>query len=160
MPVGTMNEITKAVGHINIETHPSFLRLKDEGFEWVTKENFDEKFLNLEGLKMAIFSEDPNAKRVTVDIAVIAPELKKAFAGTLTKTVFTAFEDSRAIGSRWGIFGMPAVALFMDTVYLGAVEGLKDWNTYCKEISEIVVREKAPTKRVFVVNSDTQNEKD
>ncbi len=156
MPVGKINDVTRKDGQIDASKHPVFCRLfEKEGFEWVD-ENQWEAFLKVEGFKMAIFSEDPNAKRVTLDIAVIAPELKKAFAGTLVKTVFTPFLKSRAMASHYGITGLPAVALFRDDVYLGAVEGLKDWNTYCAELSEIVVREKAPARRVAFVSATKQ----
>ena len=50
---------------------------------------------------------------------------------------------------------MPAVALFRDSVYLGAVQGLKDWNEYCRQLSEIVVREKSPVRRVAFMQEKT-----
>lgn len=157
MPVGKINDVTRKDGQIDAAKHPVFCRLfEKEGFEWVDEEAW-EAFLKVEGFKMAIFSEDPNAKRVTLDIAVIAPELKKAFAGTLVKTVFTPFLKSRAMASHYGITGLPAVALFRDDVYLGAVEGLKDWNTYCAQLSEIVVREKAPARRVAFVSAKKES---
>ena len=153
MPVGKINDVTREAGQIDASKHPVFCRLfEKEGFEWVDEDAW-ESFLKIEGFKMAIFSEDPNAKRVTLDIAVIAPELKKAFAGTLVKTVFTPFLKSRAMASHYGITGLPAVALFRDDGYLGAVEGLKDWNTYCANLSEIVLREKAPARRVAFVSA-------
>ncbi len=157
MPVGKINDITREAGQIDAAKHPVFCRLfEKEGFEWLGEDKWD-AFLKVEGFKMAIFSEDPNAKRVTLDIAVIAPELKRAFAGTLVKTIFTPFVKSRAMASRYGITGLPAVALFRDDVYLGAVQGLKDWNTYCAELSEIVLREKAPTRRVTFVNATKES---
>ena len=107
----------------------------------------------MKGVGFAVWA--PNAKRVSLDIAVIAPELKKAFAGALTETVFTRFNESRALAGRFGITGMPAVALFRDSVYLGAVQGLKDWNEYCRQLSEIVVREKAPVRRVAFMQEKT-----
>jgi len=158
MPTGRMNDVTKALGQIDVKTHPLFSRLfHQEGFSWIDEDEV-EAFLHTPGFKMVIFAEDPNAKRVTVDIAVIAPELKKAFAGILVKTVFARFDKARAIASRWGITGLPAVALFRDDVYLGATQGLKDWNTYCRELSEIVVREKAPARRVSLVAATQQEQ--
>ena len=144
MPVGKMNTVTRSVGQVDETTHPAYRRLFErEGFTWVDGTTFD-AFLSAEGFKMVVFSEDP-----------IAPELKKAFAGTLTETVFTRFNESRALAGRFGITGMPAVALFRDSVYLGAVQGLKDWNEYCRQLSEIVVREKAPVRRVAFMQEKT-----
>ena len=154
MPVGKMNSVTRTVGQVDVTTHPAYRRLfEKEGFTWVDGAAF-EAFLSAEGFKMAVFSEDPNVKRVSLDIAVIAPELKKAFAGTLSQTVFTRFNESRALAGRFGISGLPAVALFRDSVYLGAVQGLKDWNEYCRQLSEIVVREKAPVRRVAFIQEN------
>lgn len=153
MPTGKMNDVTRLAGHIDVKTHPAFQRLfEKEGFSWIDEDGFAE-FLASEGFKMVIFADEPNAKRVTLDVAVIAPELKKAFAGALSQTVFYRFEKARAAASRYGITGLPAVALFRDSVYLGAVEGLKDWNEYCRQLSEIVVREKAPVRRVAFIDA-------
>ena len=133
MPVGKMNTVTRSVGQVDATTHPAYRRLfESEGFTWADGATF-EAFLAAEGFKMAIFS----------------------FAGALTRTVFTRFNESRALAGRFGITGLPAVALFRDSVYLGAVQGLKDWNEYCRQLSEIVVREKAPVRRVAFIQENT-----
>ena len=155
MPVGKMNTVTRSVGQVDVTTHPAYRRLFErEGIKWVGGTTCA-AVLCAAGVKMGVFYGRPNAKPVTVDHALIAPELKKAFAGTLTETVFTRFNESRALAGRFGITGMPAVALFRDSVYLGAVQGLKDWNEYCRQLSEIVVREKAPVRRVAFMQEKT-----
>lgn len=145
-----MSEATKRDGQVNLATHPSFVRLMQEGFTWVDEEDLN-AFLAKEGLKMLIFADDPNARRVTIDIAVIAPELKKAFAGTLSATAFARFGKSRAMASRFGLSNMPAVAIFMGADLMGAVQGLKDWNGYCEELTKILTQPSLPKKRITLV---------
>ncbi len=148
-----MNELTKTLAHIDIESHPNFVRLHQEaGFDWL-QENDVENFLIHDGLKMAVFADDPNARKETMDIVVIAPELKKAFAGTLTKTVFAHPQTARAIASRWGLRSMPAVALFRDQDFLGAVQGLQTWNDYCQKLAEIV-QQKQSAPRIIALKSE------
>jgi hypothetical protein len=72
-----MNEITKSIAHIDTQTHPCFVRLHQQaGFKILNEANLD-AFLHYEGLKLAIFADDPNNRKETMDIVVIAPELKK-----------------------------------------------------------------------------------
>ena len=117
-----MTSYTTEDAKIDPKTNPLFQRLfGKEGFLPLNEANLDE-FLAAPGLKMAVFAEDPNAKRVTMDIVVIAPELKRAFAGALADARFADLVESRALAARWGLRRFPAVALFRDNVFLGAVE--------------------------------------
>ncbi len=135
---------------IHPETHPLFQRLYgEEGFAPLSGADLDE-FLTEPGLKMVVFAEDPNAKRVTMDIVVIAPELKKAFQGTLSDTRFADMQEARALGARWGLRRFPAVALFRDATFLGAVEALQPWETYCRMLAEIVQRKEAPARTIAI----------
>ena len=73
MPVGKMNTVTRSVGQVDVTTHPAYRRLLErEGFTWVDGTTFD-AFLSAEGFKMAVYSEYPKAKRVSLDKADIAP---------------------------------------------------------------------------------------
>ena len=148
-----MNELTKNIAHIDIETNPNFIRLREqEGFEMLYESGVD-VFVAYEGLKMAVFADDPNQRKETMDIVVIAPELKKAFGNTLSKTVFAHPQTARAIASRWGVRNMPAVALFRDKDFLGAVQGLQSWNDYCEKIASIVQKQHS-APRVIALKSE------
>ena len=100
-----MTPYTTEDAKIDPKTNPLFQRLfGKEGFLPLNEANLEE-FLAVPGLKMAVFAEDPNAKRVTMDIVVIAPELKKAFAGALSDTgACGAFPPWRSFAtmSFWG----------------------------------------------------------
>ena len=65
------------VSQIDPENHPLFNRLwTTEGFERLTSESV-EKFLDTPGLKIALFGDDPNNQKETLDILVIGAELKR-----------------------------------------------------------------------------------
>ena len=88
-----MTPYTTEDAKIDPKTNPLFQRLfGKEGFLPLNEANLEE-FLAVPGLKMAVFAEDPNAKRVTMDIVVIAPELKKAFAGALDRALRAVNSD-------------------------------------------------------------------
>ena len=71
------------VSQIDPENHPLFNRLwTTEGFERLTSESV-EKFLDTPGLKIALFGDDPNNQKETLDILVIGAELKKAIEAAL-----------------------------------------------------------------------------
>lgn len=142
---------------IDPKTNPLFQRLFGEaGFTLLNEANLDE-FLAAPGLKMAVFAEDPNAKRVTMDIVVIAPELKKAFAGALSETRFADLAEARALAARWGLRRFPAVALFRENVFLGAVEALQPWETYCRQLGEIARRTEAPARTIAITPVSTSS---
>ena len=148
-----MNTITKSIAHIDTQTHPCFVRLRDQaGFEILNEDNL-EAFLDLEGIKMAVFADDPNARKETMDIVVIAPELKKAFGNTLSQGVLADFMVARAIAARWGLRSMPAVALFRNREFLGAVQGLQTWDDYCQKLVSIMQKPQS-TPRVIALKSE------
>ncbi len=152
-----MTSYTTEDAKIDPKTNPLFQRLfGKEGFLPLNEANLDE-FLAAPGLKMAVFAEDPNAKRVTMDIVVIAPELKKAFAGALSDTRFADLAEARALAARWGLRRFPAVALFRDRIFLGAVEALQPWETYCRQLGEIARRTEAPARTIAIAPVSTSS---
>ena len=71
------------VSQIDPENHPLFNRLwTTEGFQRLTSESV-EKFLDTPGLKIALFGDDPNNQKETLDILVIGAELKKSIEAAL-----------------------------------------------------------------------------
>jgi len=150
-----MNTITKSIAHIDTQTHPCFVRLRDQaGFEVLNEANL-ENFLSTEGLKMAVFADDPNTRKETMDIVVIAPELKKAFGDTLAKGVFADFLVARAIAARWGLRSMPAIALFQDREFLGAIQGLQTWDDYCQKLVNIMQKPQTSPRVIALMSEET-----
>ena len=152
-----MNTITKSIAHIDTRTHPCFIRLHQQaGFD-VLNENNLEAFLNKEGLKLAVFADDPNSRKETMDIVVIAPELKKAFGDTLSQSMFADFVVARAIAARWGLRSMPAVALFQDRDFLGAIQGLQTWDDYCQKLVTIIQKPQSGPRVIALMSNHDEN---
>ena len=145
------NAVTAEINRLDIAEHPAFKRLFGQaGFSLIDSSQLEE-FLKIEGLKMLVFADDPNERKTTMDMAVIAPELKKAFSGTLAATAWAQFKEARSMASRWGLRSMPAVAIFRDSDFLGAVQGLKTWSEYCSLLSEIVLRDKPAARTIAIM---------
>ena len=86
-----LNPVTEQLARIDPETHPIFKRLfAVAGFHKIDESTID-AFLGVAGLKLAVFADDPNNRKTTLDIAVIAPEIKKAFDGVFSQCVFADF---------------------------------------------------------------------
>ena len=151
------NAVTAQINQLDMASHPVFKRLFGEaGFQWLTSQEL-ENFISLDGLKMLVFADDPNERKTTLDIAVIAPELKKAFNGALTATAWADFKESRSMAARWGLRSMPVVAIFQNKDLLGAVQGLKPWDEYCSLLSEIVIRNKPVVRTIAIMPVEKQD---
>lgn len=145
------NAVTAEINRIEISEHPVFKRLFAEaGFTLLDCVRIQD-FLAASGLKMLVFADDPNERKTTLDMAVIAPELKKAFSGTLSLTAWADFKEARSLALRWSLRSLPAVAIFLDANFLGAVQGLKPWDEYCRLLSEIVRQDKPAVRTIAIM---------
>lgn len=145
------NTVTAEINRIEIGKHSIFKRLfEQEGFTLLNSAQLTD-FLAAPGLKMLVFADDPNERKTTLDMAVIAPELKKAFSGTLSLTAWADFKEARSLALRWGLRSLPAVAIFLDANFLGAVQGLKPWDEYCRLLSEIVRQDKPAIRTIAIM---------
>ena len=135
------------VSQIDPENHPLFNRLwTTEGFQRLTSESV-EKFL------------DTNNQKETLDILVIGAELKKAIEAALAPengAWMSDVKEGRALAARWGMRKLPAVALFRGSIYLGACQGLKDWDEYLRELAEIAARTEAPKRTISILPAGGQ----
>ncbi len=76
----------------------------------------------------------------TDDVAVILPELVKAFAGRFEVAV-VSFESQRELQLKFRFSKYPALVFLKDGEYLGAVTGVLDWSDYLAEIETILAAE-------------------
>lgn len=143
-----MSRFTKVVV-IDPATHPGFVRMREkEGFTEFGEAEVD-AMVKAPGLKFVVFADDPNKQKETLDIVVIAPEVKKTLPQVESAWV-TDTAVGRALAARWGMRKLPAVALFRGEAFLDAVEGLSDWGAYEAGLAEIASRT-APQKRTIAV---------
>lgn len=132
-----LNDPTRLMTLIDVDRHPAFIRLwGTEGFERLNEENF-KRFTEKPGLLLAVFADSPTTFKESIDMAVIAPEIARAFAAHLAGKGFTDPAVGRAIAARFGLTRLPAVGFFRDGEFLGALQGLQDWDAYLKGLAEI-----------------------
>jgi len=119
-------------------THPLIQRLHDDyGYPEVTLQTHDD-FISQPGITVLFFAGDPKLFRDTTDVAVVLPELVKAFEGALIPGV-VAVGDGKALQQHYGFTAWPSLVLLRDGGYLGTLTGIHNWSEYLQEISELVV---------------------
>ena len=94
-------------------------------------------FLAEGGECVLFFTGDPERYKETDDVAVVLPELLKAFGGRLQAGV-VAREAERELDERYGFGVRPALAFFREGQYLGAITRMQDWDVYLQRIPEIL----------------------
>jgi hydrogenase-1 operon protein HyaE len=117
--------------------HPLLLQLfTRHGFAEVDTETID-AFAGQPGHTLLLFTEDPRRYKETLDIAVIVPEIARAFAGRFRVGVLLP-DAARACQPRYGFRRWPAFVMLKDGAYVGAVDGLRDWGEYGAEVARLL----------------------
>lgn len=128
---------------IDPHTHPVFRRLFDQlGYPEVDEASFA-AFIAEPGFTLLMFTEDPARFRETLDLAVIAPEVAKAFDNVFRVGVILP-AAARALHAKYGFMRWPALVLLRDGQYLGVIDGLRNWDEYLNEIARLLTSE--PTR--------------
>jgi len=123
--------------------HPLLAQLfTKHGFAAITADNLD-AFVAAPGHALLMFTEDPLRVKETLDLAVIVPELARAFAGRFRVGVLLP-ESARPLHTRYGFRRWPAFVVLRDGAYVGAVEGLRNWDEYLDDLARLL--EAPPTR--------------
>jgi hydrogenase-1 operon protein HyaE len=123
--------------------HPLFEQLATRhGFTELTAESFDE-WIGAPGNALVVFVEEPAKIKESLDLAVIAPELVRAFPGALRAAALMP-SAARALAVRYGLRRWPALVVLRDGGYVGAIEGLRSWDEYLGEFGRLLA---APVTR-------------
>jgi len=112
------------------------------GFTEVRAENFA-AFTEAAGHTLLLFTEDPIRIKETLDVAVIVPEIVRAFPGRFAVGVLLP-EAARAFQPRYGFRRWPAFVMLKDGQYVGAVDGLRNWAEYIEDVARLLAA--APTR--------------
>lgn len=106
------------------------------------------------GHVLLVFTEDPLRFKETLDLAVIAPEIARAFAGRLRTGVFFP-AVSRKAAARYGFARWPALVVLKDGEYVGAIDGLRNWDEYLTEMQQLLTAapRRAPTVGIAVTSA-------
>jgi len=120
------------------------------GFTEVRAENFA-AFAQAQGHTLLLFTEDPFRIKETLDLAVIVPEIVRAFPGRFAVGVLLP-EAARAFQPRYGFRRWPAVVMLKDGQYVGAVDGLRNWDEYLEDVAGLLAAApaRAPTVGIAV----------
>jgi hydrogenase-1 operon protein HyaE len=120
--------------------HPLIQRLYDEfGYPEVTLETHQD-FVSQPGITVLFFAGDPKRFRDTTDVAVVLPELVKAFEGALRPGVVAA-DAGQALQQYYGFTAWPALVFLRDGGYLGNITGIQNWSDYLHDISKLIAAE-------------------
>jgi hydrogenase-1 operon protein HyaE len=117
--------------------HPLLARLVVEtGASVLDPQSFD-GWARQPGDAMLVFAEDPDRYKETLDLAVIVPELQASRPGRFRVALLPP-EASRALAPRYGFARWPAFVMLRDGQYLGAVDGIRDWDVYLAELDRLL----------------------
>jgi len=95
------------------------------------------------GVAMVVFAEDPERFKETLDLAVIVPELHAAHGASFRVGLLPP-AAARALAPRYGFARWPAFVMLRDGHYLGAVDGIRDWDVYAAEMQRLLAAQ--PTR--------------
>lgn len=98
------------------------------------------EFLQAHACTVLFFTEEPSRFPETNDVAVVLPELVKAFPAQLTPAI-VARSDEKKLQSLYGFQSWPALVFLRGQNYLGAITGIQDWGVYLDEIKTLLAAE-------------------
>lgn len=98
-----------------------------------------EAFAAAAGDRVILFAEDPVRVPESWDALVVLPELLKLQPGGFT-AVLPDLAAARMLAPRYGIARFPALLFLRDGGYVGAIEGLRDWDVYVREFAAMPAR--------------------
>lgn len=123
--------------------HPLIERLCRETGAPILEAEDVEAWAAAPGRALLVFTEDPVLYRETLDVAVIVPELARAFGGRFRCAVLLQ-KAARTVSTRYGFRRWPALVMLADGQYVGAIDGLRDWQEYLDELGRLLDAE--PTR--------------
>ncbi|HSD53252.1 MAG TPA: hypothetical protein VLC47_03770 [Burkholderiales bacterium] len=120
-----------------VRQHPLLERLTRElGYAAPNLEAFD-AFAARQGATLLFFADEPERIKETLDLAVILPEIARAFPGRFEAGVLLP-GVANAIAPRYGVRRWPALVLLRDGQYVGAIEGVRDWDDYRFQVARLL----------------------
>lgn len=97
-------------------------------------------FARERGNLVLFFAGDAERLAESDDVAVVLPELERAFGGAFLP-VAIARESERELQRRYRFSAFPALVFLRRGEYLGAITHIQDWGDYIAQIAEILTRE-------------------
>lgn len=91
------------------------------------------------GERAILFAEDPVRVPESWDALVVLPELLKSLPARIAAGL-PDIAAARRFAPRYGIRVWPALLLLRDGGYVGAIEGMRNWEAYVREFSAMLAR--------------------
>lgn len=134
-------------------SHPLIQQLLDDYHYPEIDLSTHDAFINREEVSVLFFAGDPKRFRDTTDVAVVLPELVKAFGGRLIPGVIAA-ADEQELQKRYGFKAWPTLVFLRAGGYLGAITGIQNWADYLQEIQALLTAQprRPPAFKVPVVS--------
>lgn len=102
-----------------------------------------EAFIDVPGDCVILLLDEPEKVAESWDLAVIFPDLLKT-CSPRPRAAITRPAHTGRLQARFGVKRLPALLFLRDGVYVGAIEGLRDWGEYVAEVGQMLA---APVSR-------------
>jgi hydrogenase-1 operon protein HyaE len=122
---------------------PQIRRLTERHHYPVLSEATLDRFAREQESLVLFFSEDPLKFPESNDVAMVLPELIKAFAGRLQAALIEPNAQHR-LQSRFGFNQWPALVFLRRGEYLGAITQIQNWEDYLREIDRLLQSDPVP----------------
>ncbi|HNQ03151.1 MAG TPA: hydrogenase [Thiobacillaceae bacterium] len=123
--------------------HPLIVRLHVEHGYPLLDSGGLEAFSAAAGDTILFCTGDPAQHPECLDVAVVLPELLRAFPGRFRAGI-VARDLEPDMQTRYGFTRWPTLVFLRDGAYVGALSGIQDWSVYLGRIQELLV---APARR-------------
>lgn len=134
---GTMDFATQRALEMRASFERLLQRLQAQSQIALLDEAELETFIAAAGDGMVLLTQEPEQQPETWDVAVILPEVLKQFRGRLRAAIVSP-ELARQQKVRFGITRWPALLFVRDGAYVGAIEGMCDWEIYQREVAAML----------------------
>jgi hydrogenase-1 operon protein HyaE len=112
---------------------------KQHGLPRLVGDDLD-AFLAGETEHLLFVAGDPVKYPEALDVAVILPELIRAFAGRFDAAVIASGDEQRLM-DWFGVSRLPTLILLRGDAYLGAISRVRDWADYLGELERLLLAE-------------------
>lgn len=126
---------TLALADPAADAAPLVARLvQQHGARWIGRAELD-AFLAEPGDRVLFFHGDPVRFPEVVDVAVVLPELQRAFPGRFQVGVVPRADEDTLAG-RLGVQRWPSLLFLRDGRHVTVVAGMLDWTDYLARVAE------------------------
>ncbi len=143
---------------LDLDVAPLVARLvQQHGATWVTADTlaaFADGTTPGAGDRVLFFSGDPVRFPECVDVAVVLPELQRAFPGRFSVGVVSRADEDE-VARRYGANRWPSLVFLRDGRYVTTVAGMLDWTDYVERVGQALEMpaSRAPTIGIPLVSA-------